>query len=112
MDVPRTLRELRQRAGLTQMQLAELLGVAQATISHVERGGTTTTDVLLRWVEACGASLTVLQDGDTVEAIAAGLDADDRAYLRQVAEALPRIPHGVAKAAVIAALRQMAGLKS
>jgi transcriptional regulator with XRE-family HTH domain len=111
MDVSKTLRELRQRAGLTQVMLAERLEVAQATISHVERGGTTTTDVLARWVEVCGGTLTVEVHDDSVEALAGGLDADDRAYLRQVAEALPRIPHGVAKAAVIAALRQMAGLK-
>lgn len=111
MDVSRTLRELRHRAGLTQTQLAEVLEVAQATISHVERGGTTTTDVLTRWVDACGGTLSVELHGESVDALAAGLDAGDRAYLRQVAEALPRIPDGVAKGAMVAALRQMAGLK-
>lgn len=33
-----TLKMLRQRSGLTQVQLAELLGVRQATVSDWERG--------------------------------------------------------------------------
>ena len=36
--IPQNLRHLRQQAGLTQAQLAELAGVSDATISRIERG--------------------------------------------------------------------------
>lgn len=36
--IPTNLRRLRQQAGLTQAHVAELAGVADATISRIERG--------------------------------------------------------------------------
>jgi putative transcriptional regulator len=40
-----SLREARERANLTQMELAERAGVRQATISEMERGLTTRVDL-------------------------------------------------------------------
>lgn len=110
MDVSRMLRELRQRAGLTQVALAELIGVSQATISHVEKGGATTTDVLSRWVDACGGTLAPTRHLDDLERAAAELSGDDRAMLTRVAKALPRIGDRIAKGAIVDALARMAGL--
>lgn len=38
MSVPTIIRSARERAGYTQLQLAEMLGVGQAAVSHWERG--------------------------------------------------------------------------
>lgn len=50
------LKDLRTEAGLTQVQMAEALGVGQSYISKLERGENF-VDVLLyaRWCQACGA---------------------------------------------------------
>ena len=54
------IREARERAGLTQQQLAERSGIAQSTISAYESGkrepGVAAMDVLLA---ACGFELTL-----------------------------------------------------
>lgn len=49
------LREVRAKAGLTQAQMAEALGVGQSYISRLERGENF-VDVLLyaRWCQECG----------------------------------------------------------
>ena len=49
------LREVRAKAGLTQAQMAEALGVGQSYVSKLERGENF-VDVLLyaRWCQACG----------------------------------------------------------
>lgn len=54
------LRILRRNAGLSQMELASRLGVNQSTVSVVERGGTTTTEIVDAWVKACEGRLTVI----------------------------------------------------
>lgn len=57
------LRQLREEAHLTQVQLAELLSVTQPTISSTERGiNPTTTDLMLRWVATCRGRLTVMME--------------------------------------------------
>lgn len=50
------MRNERLKAGLTQVGMAELLGVGQSYVSKVERGENF-VDVLLyaRWCKACGA---------------------------------------------------------
>ncbi len=55
------LRALRKQAGLTQVALAELLGVSQNRISRLERGqaGRVLLGTLRRYVEALGGELTV-----------------------------------------------------
>ncbi len=49
------LRDVRRKAGLTQVEIAERLGVGQSYVSKLERGENF-VDVLLyaRWCEACG----------------------------------------------------------
>lgn len=52
-DVIRTLRELRQHKGITQAQLARLLGVSRGTIANRETGYTAITiDELIKTAKA------------------------------------------------------------
>lgn len=48
------LRAARQRAGLTQVQLAELLGVTQPTVAAAERSRDVTESLVTRWAKALG----------------------------------------------------------
>ena len=50
------LRDLRVKSGLTQIQMAEILGTGQSYVSKLERGENF-VDVLTyaRWCNACGA---------------------------------------------------------
>ena len=63
------LKDVRVNAGLTQVQMAEALGVGQSYVSKIERGENF-VDVLLyiRWCQACGvlagSTLNRLVDGD------------------------------------------------
>lgn len=54
-DIRALLREVRRKAGLTQIQMADALGVGQSYVSKLERGENF-VDVLLyaRWCQACG----------------------------------------------------------
>lgn len=58
------LRELREEYGITQVQLAELLGVSQNRISQIEKGDLERSqiDTLRRYVEAVGGSLRIEVD--------------------------------------------------
>jgi len=55
------LRELREARGLTQVELAALLGVTQNRISRLEHAGIQRTqiDTLRRYVEAVGGELVL-----------------------------------------------------
>lgn len=69
---PRTalpsLRNLRQRRGLTQRQLATLAGVARNTIIRVEQGRTRPhAATVLLLAEALGVAPAALYDGETRE---------------------------------------------
>jgi len=67
----RALRDGRRRARLTQHQLAKLAGVAQPTISNVERGvSSVSLGTLLRILAALRLEL-VLQDRELPDAAAA-----------------------------------------
>lgn len=57
--VGQSLRALRQAAGLTQLEMAERLGVGQAAISKIEQRGDVQISSLRRYVEALGANLRV-----------------------------------------------------
>ena len=60
MDVPSTLRDARERAGLTQAALAERVGTSQATISAYESGHKQpSVDTLARLLAATGRRLAV-----------------------------------------------------
>ena len=55
------LRELRERAGLTQAQLAERIGVGQRQVSKIEQGDLDSTKVgtIRSYIEAVGGELTL-----------------------------------------------------
>jgi predicted transcriptional regulator/DNA-binding XRE family transcriptional regulator len=54
-----SLKALRQAAGLTQVQMAERLGVGQAAVSKIEQRGDVQISSLQRYVEALGARLRI-----------------------------------------------------
>lgn len=55
------LRELRERAGFTQAQLAERIGVGQRQVSKIERGDLDNTRIgtVRRYLEAVGGELAI-----------------------------------------------------
>lgn len=60
MDVPRTLRAARQRAGMTQAALAQRAGTSQATVSAYERGHKQpSVETFARLLAAAGSRLAV-----------------------------------------------------
>lgn len=63
-DIATQVIELREKAGLTQAQLAERCGVNQADISRIERGSTNpTSKTLQRIAEALGAEVRLVAKG-------------------------------------------------
>lgn len=58
------LRELREAAELTQVQLSQQLNVSQSRVSNIERGeiGHTEVDTLRKYVEALGGKLSVTME--------------------------------------------------
>lgn len=57
------LKAAREKAGLTQTQLAEAIGMTQATISDLERGKSASTAFNARIAEACGVNSIWLEIG-------------------------------------------------
>ncbi len=58
MNASSVIRKTRQRAGLTQAELAERAGTTQSAISRLERGHVRPSlDTLDRLAKACGATL-------------------------------------------------------
>ena len=55
-----TLRDLRKAKDLTQVQLAETLGVQQATVAKYERQSDLLLSTLTSYVRAMGGSLTLM----------------------------------------------------
>lgn len=101
------LRTIRLGANLRQEDLAVLIGVSQATVSHAERGGATSTDILERWALACRAQISI-STGFYAEVEAAVLDLNegDRNRLLRIAQALPHVPEP-AKDGITLALEQL-----
>ena len=54
------LAEMRAAAGLTQAELAEVLGVSQARVSKIEHGEISGIDVVRAYVTALGGSIDVV----------------------------------------------------
>jgi DNA-binding XRE family transcriptional regulator len=54
------LAEMRATAGLTQAELAEILGVSQARVSKIEHGEISGIDVVRAYVAALGGSIDVV----------------------------------------------------
>lgn len=55
-----TLRQLREEAGKTQVEMADLVEVTQSALSRLERREDNPIDVLRRYVEALGGELEVV----------------------------------------------------
>ena len=55
-----TLRQLREEAGKTQVEIAELAELTQSTLSRIERREDHTIEALRRYVEALGGELEVV----------------------------------------------------
>ena len=53
------LHNARERAQLTQTQLAERMGTTQSVVSRIERGVNVSLETLARYANACGAKLDV-----------------------------------------------------
>ncbi len=93
VDVPRTLRAARQRAGLTQTALALRAGTSQATVSAYERGTKQpSVETLARLLAATGSRLAVTPAARAVIRPSAAQHARAASTLEDVlelAEALP-----------------------
>lgn len=101
------LRAIRQRIGLRQDDLAAKIGVSQATVSHVERGGATSSEVVERWAEQCGAQIAITAGFDAeLEAAVFALSDIDKERLLRIARALPAAPEA-AKAGMTLAFQQL-----
>ena len=61
------LAELRESRGLTQVQLAERLGVSQVNVSRIERAEDTQLSTINRYVEALGGRLELSAVFDDTE---------------------------------------------
>lgn len=53
------LTALREQAGLTQRELAALLGVSQARVAAIEKSSNVTVEVLEKYVQAVGGQLEI-----------------------------------------------------
>src|SRR5579863_170952 len=54
------LAQLRKNTGLTQVQVAALMGVSQARVSQIEHGKITEVDAIRGYVEALGGTVDVI----------------------------------------------------
>jgi len=54
------LAQLRKNAGLTQAQVAAVMGVTQARVSQIEHGKITEVDAIRGYVEALGGTVDVI----------------------------------------------------
>ena len=57
------LAERRTALGLTQVEVAQRMGVTKGRVSQIERGEVSTVDVIARYVQAIGGQVPVLADG-------------------------------------------------
>lgn len=82
-----SLRELRKRAGLSQQQLSELLGVNQTAISQWERGVTTPSSrMLMKLSQIFMTSPSVLLDNEADDTF----QWNDPEIMEAVRESLPK----------------------
>lgn len=63
MELKDRLKQARKHAKLSQVQLAERAGIAQASVSEIERGLTRTSGHLVRLATICGVSPIWLSEG-------------------------------------------------
>ena len=90
MDFSNRLRELRTQAGLTQLQLAQRLGITKSVISFYELSERAPSpDVLIRLANIFRVSTDYLLELDKRETIdVTGLSQQEIALLRALADAL------------------------
>lgn len=60
----RRLAEERKRHGLTQVQLADVMGITPGRVSQIERGEVSTLDAIVRYVTALGGRLDLVASFD------------------------------------------------
>ncbi|MHA6161000.1 XRE family transcriptional regulator [Pseudomonas sichuanensis] len=63
MELKDRLKQARKNAGLTQAELADKVGIKQASVSEIERGLTRTSGYLVQLAQACGVDPVWLSDG-------------------------------------------------
>ena len=91
MNLSERIRAARQKAGLTQRELADKVGIAQTAISQLESGKTQRSTYLYQIAEACGVSTTWLVIGSgSME-----LSAERRAAVEKDRQAWKAIEDGV-----------------
>jgi DNA-binding XRE family transcriptional regulator len=65
------LTEMRKRAGLTQVEVAEAMGVSQQRVSAIENGAVAEMATLAEFVRALGGELKIIADfGDSWQRVA------------------------------------------
>jgi transcriptional regulator with XRE-family HTH domain len=106
MDIGTLVRGARERASLTQRQLAERAGTTQAVVARIESGGTNpTVETVERLIDAAGFVLTVgmapkSKPDPVTEAYRSGIDVTLlRENLRKTPEARVEAAIGVSKLA-------------
>ena len=90
MDFGNKLKDLRLQAGLTQQQLADLIGVTKSVVSFYERQERTPSpDVLKKLAEVFHVSTDFLLDIDKVKRLdLSGLDENDIQIVSMMVDAL------------------------
>lgn len=64
-EIAPILKMLRIKSGKVQREIAEHIGVAVSTITHIERGRRLPSlEILLGWIEYCGGSLYIVHQND------------------------------------------------
>lgn len=63
MELKDRLKQARKSAGLTQAELADRVGIKQASVSEIERGLTRTSGYLVQLAQACGVDPIWLSEG-------------------------------------------------
>lgn len=106
VEIASALKKVREDAGLTQIELAEALGVTQSTISNVEVGRRQPSiDLLERWLDRCHGTLSILTAQldavDRAARLLRELDVADAELLATIVTALRRHPASTKKGVVI-----------
>lgn len=92
------LREIRLQAKLHQTDLAARLNVSQGTVSRIERGVGTTSELLERWARECGAEVRIARPdardptAHLRAALAKVIDENHRGLVGRAALALASLP--------------------
>ncbi len=90
-NLRRQLRELRLRAGLSQRQLGEKIGLTNAAVSMIEGGSRDTgTSNIEAWAELCGGTLQVVSPDEATITVG-HLSTADRQLLSDIVAMIPTL---------------------